>query len=94
MELVTPYTMVVSGQTGSGKTHFVSQLINSQETMHDKKFDRIILAFTMIQPIYLEIKIEKLKCNFSKGLPRGCRRCFLQTRVLSKHFSCIGRHDD
>ena len=69
MELVTPYTMIVSGQTGSGKTQFVSQLINSQETMHDKKFDRIILAFTMIQPIYLELKIKNSNVTLVEGFP-------------------------
>ena len=69
MELVTPYTMIVSGQTGSGKTQFVSQLINNQESMHDKKFDRIILAFTMIQPIYLELKIKNTNVTLVEGFP-------------------------
>ena len=69
MELVTPYTMIVSGQTGSGKTHFVSQLINNQEVMHDKKFDRIILAFTMIQPIYLELKMKNSSVTLVEGFP-------------------------
>ena len=69
MELVTTYTMIVSGQTGSGKTQFVSQLINSQETMHDKKIDRIILAFTMIQPIYLELKMKNSNVTLVEGFP-------------------------
>ena len=69
MELVTPYTMVVSGQTGSGKTHFVSQLIANQEVMHDKKFDKIIFAFTMIQPIYLEMKMKNQNVTLVEGFP-------------------------
>ena len=69
MELVTPYTMVVSGQTGSGKTHFVSQLISNQELMHDKKFDKIILAFTMLQPIYLDLKMKHENVTLVEGFP-------------------------
>ena len=69
MELVTPYTMIVSGQTGSGKTVFVSQLIKNQEQMHDKKLDKIIIVFTMIQPIYLELKLLHSNVTLVEGFP-------------------------
>jgi len=69
MELQTPYTMIVSGQTGSGKTHFVSQLINHQEKIHDKPFDKIIIAFTMMQPIYLELKLKNRNISLIDGFP-------------------------
>jgi molybdopterin-guanine dinucleotide biosynthesis protein len=68
-ELVTPYTMVVSGQTGSGKTHFVAELIKHQEEMHDVKFDKIILAFSMIQPIYLNLKLKHDNITLVEGFP-------------------------
>ena len=69
MELVTPYTMVVSGQTGSGKTHFVSELIRHQEILHDRKFDKIILAFTMMQPIYIELRQSNQNLTLVEGFP-------------------------
>ena len=61
--------MTVSGQTGSGKTYFVSQLISNQEVVHDKKFDKIIFAFTMIQPIYLELKMKNQNVTLVEGFP-------------------------
>jgi deoxyribodipyrimidine photolyase len=69
MELVTPYTMVVSGQTGSGKTHFVSELIKHQEVLHDRKFDKIIFAFTMMQPIYIELRQKNQNLTLVEGFP-------------------------
>ena len=69
MELVTPYTMVVSGQTGSGKTHFVSQLIKHHKSLHDRKFDKIVIAFTMMQPIYLELKMKNQNLTLVEGFP-------------------------
>ena len=82
MELVTPYTMIVSGQTGSGKTVFVSQLIKNQEQIHDKKFDKIIIAFTMIQPIYLELKRHHSNVTLVEGFPGAA------IEAISKQGTC------
>ena len=69
MELITPYTMVISGQTGSGKTHFVMNLIKEQNKMHDKPFDHIIIAFSMIQPAYLNLKLQNQNVLLVEGFP-------------------------
>ncbi len=82
MELITPYTMVVSGQTGSGKTHFISKLIEYQETLHDKKFDKIVLAFTMIQPIYLELKMKNSNVTLVEGFPGEAVDAILKSDTL------------
>ena len=69
MELITPYTMVISGQTGSGKTHFVMNLIKEQGKLHDKPFDHIIVAFSMIQPAYLNLKLQNQNVSLVEGFP-------------------------
>jgi len=69
MKLVTPYTMVVSGQTGSGKTYFVSQLITHQTAIHDKPFEKIVIGFTMMQPIYLDLKLNNRNIVLVEGFP-------------------------
>ena len=71
MDLKTPYTMVISGQTGSGKTHFVARLIKNQENLHDKPFDKIILAYTMIQPIYPDLKLQVKNLILVEGFPEN-----------------------
>lgn len=71
MELETPYTMIVSGQTGSGKTHFVERLIRHQDSMHDKPFDRIILAYSIMQPIYLKLQSEVENLEIVDGFPES-----------------------
>jgi hypothetical protein len=58
MELVTPYTMIISGQTGSGKTYFISQMLKHLDEIHNNKVERVILAFSMIQPLYIDLKRE------------------------------------
>ena len=70
MELTPPYTMVISGQTGSGKTYFVNNLLQNIETTHDRDFDLIILAFSIMQPIYMKLK-AKLgeKLELVEGFP-------------------------
>lgn len=69
MNFQTPYTMTVSGQTGSGKTHFVAKLIKNQKNIHDKPFDKIIISFAMLQPIYLELKKENENVTLVEGYP-------------------------
>lgn len=69
MNLVTPYTMTVSGQTGSGKTFFVSKLIHKQDEIHEKPFDEIIIAFSILQPIYLDIKAKLSNVTLVEGFP-------------------------
>ena len=61
--------MVISGQTGSGKTHFVMNLIKEQAKLHDKPFDHIIVAFSMIQPAYLNLKRQNQNVSLVEGFP-------------------------
>jgi hypothetical protein len=56
MELITPHTMIVPGQTASGKTVFVSKLIEYADALHDKAFAKIVIAFSILQKIYLDLK--------------------------------------
>lgn len=56
--------MIVSGQTGSGKTHFVMELLKSEKT-----FENIIVAFSMIQPCYLDLKLKHEKVTLVEGFP-------------------------
>lgn len=58
--------MIVSGQTGSGKTHFVIELLKT-----DKSFDSIILAFSMIQPSYLDLKLKQPNVTLVEGFPEA-----------------------
>ena len=60
MDLVRPYTMLVSGQSGCGKTHWVTRLV--EETKH--LYDNVILAYTMYQADY-----EKLGVTLVYGMP-------------------------
>ena len=69
LKLEVPYTMLVSGQTGSGKSWFVRKLLQNQEAMHDKPFERIIYAYSVDQPLYREIQQEVPMVEFSLGLP-------------------------
>lgn len=69
MELRTPYTMVVSGQTGSGKTVFVDELIRNHEILHDKPFDKIIYAYSIMQPIYLRLQADVPNLELVDGFP-------------------------
>ena len=68
-ELSTPYTMVVAGQTASGKTQWVLNLIEAQQQTHDKPFERIIIAFSMIQPAYLNLKLKNPNITLVEGFP-------------------------
>lgn len=61
--------MIVSGQTGSGKTCFIEQLIRNQDELHDKPFDKIILAYSMLQPVYLRLQSEVPGLELSDGFP-------------------------
>lgn len=63
--------MVVSGQTGSGKTHFVMKLLGHQTELHDKPFDKIIIGFSMIQPAYLNLKLQNKNVVLVEGFPRN-----------------------
>ena len=54
MDLIRPYTMLVSGQSGCGKTHWVAKLIT--ETKH--LYDNVILAYTMHQNLYDDLGID------------------------------------
>lgn len=56
MEFFLPYTMIVSGQTGSGKTHFVKNLLEHMDATHSGKVVRVILAFSMLQSVYVQLK--------------------------------------
>ena len=69
LKLEVPYTMLVSGQTGSGKSWFVRKLLQNQEAMHDKPFERIIYCYGVDQPLYREIQQEVPMVEFSLGLP-------------------------
>lgn len=69
MELETPYTMIISGQTGCGKTHFVQNLVRNQELMHDKPFEKIILAYSIMQPVYLRLQAEIPTLELTEGFP-------------------------
>jgi hypothetical protein len=69
LKLVAPYTMIVSGQTGSGKTRFVARLLENQQELHEKSFDRIVYAYSVDQPIYTEIAIATPNIEFVLGLP-------------------------
>lgn len=71
MQLDAPYTMIVSGQTGSGKTTFVERLIKNQESMHEKPFDRIILAYSIMQPAYLQLQAQTENLTLVDGFPDG-----------------------
>lgn len=70
MELIVPYTMIVSGQTGSGKSLLVENLLKSLEETHSEKIEKIILAFSIIQDGYLRLK-ESLgdKLELVEGFP-------------------------
>ena len=54
MDLIRPYTMLVSGQSGCGKTHWVAKLI--AETKH--LYDKVILAYTMHQELYDDLGVD------------------------------------
>lgn len=66
IKLNPPYTMVVSGMTGCGKTHFVSRLVRQQAEMHEKPFEKIIWAYSMMQPVYREMSSQ---VEFVEGFP-------------------------
>lgn len=67
MQLSTPYTMIVSGQTGSGKTMFVDKLLRSD--LHANPFDKIILAYAIMQPIYLTMQAQIPGLSLTEGFP-------------------------
>lgn len=69
LKLETPYTMVVAGQTGCGKTEFVAKLIRNQSLMHDPPFDRIIIAYGMMQRVYLDLQDTIPNLQLSDGFP-------------------------
>ena len=60
MDLIVPYTMVVSGQSGCGKTYWVSKLV--KETKH--LFDHVILAYKMYQTDY-----ETMNVTLTENIP-------------------------
>lgn len=82
MELRTPYTMVVSGQTGSGKTTFVDDLIRNQEAIHDKPFDRIIYAYSILQPVYLRLQADVPNLELVDGFPTNLEELIGQGNTL------------
>jgi hypothetical protein len=69
IKLINPFTMVVSGQTGSGKTEFVKRLIQNQEAMHENKFKKIVLVYSIMQPVYREMKESTPDLTLCEGFP-------------------------
>lgn len=60
MDLIKPFTMLVSGQSGCGKTYWVSKLV--QETKH--LYDNVIWAYSMFQDAYNDLDVDLVE-----GLP-------------------------
>jgi hypothetical protein len=69
LQLIAPYTMIVSGQTGSGKTYFVNKLLEAQAKMHQQPFERVVYAYSMEQPLYSSMQSHIPGIEFSLGLP-------------------------
>jgi hypothetical protein len=69
LKLANPYTMVVSGQTGSGKTEFAKRLIQNQAEIHQNRFTKIIIVYSIMQPVYREIEKTAPNIILSEGLP-------------------------
>lgn len=69
LKLKTPYTMIVAGQTGCGKTEFVAKLIKNQALMHDPPFERIIIAYGMMQKVYSDLLDSVPNLELSDGFP-------------------------
>ena len=69
MKLDNPYTLIVSGQTGSGKTYFIERLIANQVEMHERPFDRIILAYAIFQPAYMKMMQNFPGLELFEGFP-------------------------
>lgn len=68
-QLQVPYTMIISGQTGSGKTVFVEKLLRNQATVHDQPFEKVILAYSIMQPIYLTMQGQVPNLELVEGFP-------------------------
>jgi hypothetical protein len=69
LPLQPPYTMIVSGQTGSGKTQFVAQMLRKQSHMHAIPFERILLVYSMEQPLYDELFEQVPNLELLTSLP-------------------------
>jgi hypothetical protein len=57
MDLITPFTMLVSGQSGCGKTFWVSKMLDQVRD----RFEHIVLAYTMHQSLYEVMGVELIE---------------------------------
>jgi hypothetical protein len=71
--------MIVSGQTGSGKTVFIKRLLFNQAEMFEQPLDRIIIAYSVLQPIYFDIKQHVKNVELVEGFPNDLLDDILKT---------------
>lgn len=62
--------MIISGQTGSGKTYLIEKILENIDAMHSQKIDKVILAFSILQKSYVDLK-QKLgdMLDLEEGFP-------------------------
>lgn len=64
-----PSSIIIAGQSGSGKTYFTRELLRNRKYFTPKPPKHVIYIYKEWQPLYDEMKKEKLIDHFVSGMP-------------------------
>ena len=64
-----PFNFIMSGSSGSGKTNKIIEFLQMKDLICDERFDKVHLFYSLWQPLYDEMKVQKLVDNFIQGIP-------------------------
>lgn len=64
-----PSSVIIAGQSGSGKTYFTRELLRNRKYFTPNPPKHVIYIYKEWQPLYDEMKKEKLIDHFVSGMP-------------------------
>ena len=64
-----PFNCIIAGPTGSGKSNLLKKILKYRNILCDVKFEKVILFYSMWQPLYDEMKEIKCVDDFIEDIP-------------------------
>jgi hypothetical protein len=64
-----PFNCIIAGPTGSGKSNLLKKFLKYRNILCDVKFEKVILFYSMWQPLYDEMKESKFVDDFIEDIP-------------------------